>query len=271
MILRCSLGFVLLAAVSAAGALAQTPEPPPAAEPAALATPGPPDDPAPASGSATERLIAERLALSRFDLETLWLDTAEGPFLALHRPADEGVPFGGLVIVATPGSIVNNVPVPRALSSVAAAGGWSVLSLQPAPAGTEPAATVARVAAAVTYFTGLGLQNIVLTGDSGGATGALAALAGNLPPTVVGFVGVGAWEGDLTGIDVAILDIAGTRDVRALRWQEQRQAAARKYPNSLEAVAIDGAGPDFYGYAEHTARLIRGWLHRAAPAKVVSR
>ena len=232
MISRCPRGLLLLVVLHGASPLAQVPEPPPPAEPAALASPAPPVDVAPVTGSANERLIAERLALSRFDVETLWLDTADGPFLALHRPADEAVPLGGLVIVATPGSIVDNVPVPRALLSVAAAGGWSVLSLQPA---------------------------------------ALAAFAGNLPPAVVGFVGVGAWEADLTGIDVAILDLAGTRDARAMRWQEQRRAAAREYPNSLEAAAIEGAGPDFYGYQEDTARRIRGWLTRAAPSRVVTR
>lgn len=282
---RYLLGGLLLAVVYGAGALAQTPEPSPAAAPAATSAPAPSATEAPptptanapandsmsAPGSATERLIAERLALRRFDVETLWLDAADGPFLALHRPADEPIPLGGLVIVTTPGSIVDNAPVPHALSSVAPAGGWSVLSLQPPPADAAPAAAAERIIAAVAHFASLGLENIVLVGDAGGAAGAIAALNGALSPGVVGFVGIGAWDTDLTGTDVAVLDVAGTRDSRALRWQEQRRAMAREYPNSLEAIAIDGAGPDFYGYETHTARLIRGWLLRAAPAKVVSR
>lgn len=279
---RCILTGVLLAVLPGVGALARTPEPPASTAPAAAAlsaTETPPTTAAntsagdfrPVSGSAAEQLIAERLALRRFDVETLWLEAADGPFLALHRPADEHLPSGGLVIVASPGSIVDNAPVPHALSSVGPAGGWSVLSLQPPPADAPPAATSERIVAAVAYLAGLGLQNIVLIGDTGGVAGAIAALNGALPPTVVGFVGVGAWDADLAGIDVAVLDVAGTRDSRALRWQEQRRATARKYPNSLETVTIDGAGPDFYGYATHTARLIRGWLLRAAPAKVVSR
>lgn len=282
---RCLLGGVLLAVLHGAGAFAQAPEPPAAVEPAAATAPAPSatatpptaaanspaNDSGSAPGSATERLIAERLALRRFDVDTLWLDAADGPFLALHRPADEPIPLGGLVIVTTPGSIVDNAPVPHALSSVAPAGGWSVLSLQPPPADAAPEATAGRIIAAVAHFAGLGLQNIVLVGDAGGAAGAITALNGALPPSVVGFVGIGAWDTDLAGTDVAVLDVAGTRDSRAMRWQERRRATARKYPNSLEAIAIDGAGPDFYGYEMHTARLIRGWLLRAAPAKVVSR
>ncbi len=267
---RCLLAGALLVALGGAGAFAQTPTLPAAESPAAPAE-SPADAPAPASRPAHERLIAERLALSRFDVEMLWLDAADGPFLALHRPADAAVPFGGLVIVTTPGSSVDHAPVPHALSHVGPAGGWSVLSLQPPPAGAGPEATAARIVAAVAEFAGRGLENIVLVGDSGGVSGALAALGGTLPPGVIGFVGVGAWDADLAGVDVAVLDVAGTRDPRAMRWQEQRRARARTYPNSLEAVAIDGAGPDFYGYATHTAKLIRGWLQRAAPAKIVSR
>ena len=180
-----------------------------------------------------------------------------------------GVLAGVLSVVSAAG--VENAPVPHALSSVAPAGGWSVLSLQPPPADAAPAAAAERIVAAVAHFASLGLENIVLVGDAGGAAGAIAALNGALPPGVVGFVGIGAWDTDLTGTDVAVLDVAGARDSRALRWQEQRRAMAREYPNSLEAIAIDGAGPDFYGYETHTARLIRGWLLRAAPAKVVSR
>lgn len=269
LIARFPIAFVVLVALGGSVAFAQAPEPEsPAAVPAADPGTVPPDAPAPVPGAANERLIAQRLALSRFDVEMLWLDTPDGAFLALHRPSDEAVPYGGLVIVSTPGSVVDYAPVPHALSRVAAAGGWSVLSLQPAVADSAPAATAARIAAAVTYFSGIGLQNIVLIGDTGGAT---RALAGDLPPAIVGFVGVGAWESDLAGRDVAILDIAGTRDARAMRWQQQRQATARTYSNSIEAATIDGAGPDFYGYAEQTARLIRGWLQRAAPAQVVSR
>lgn len=272
---RCILAGALLAVLYGSGALAQAPPATAAVtEPAAEVPPAVTPEPPPrdsAKGSAAERLIAQRLALGRFDVDTLWLDTSGGQFLALHRPADEAIPFGGLVIVSTPGSIVDNAPVPHALSSVGPAGGWSVLSLQPPPADAGTAASVERIVAAVAYFTGLGLQNIVIVGNAGGVDGAIAALNGALPPTVVGFVGVGAWDAELDGIDVAILDIAGTRDTRAMRWQQQRRAAARKYPNSLEALVIDGAGPDFHAYADHTARLIRGWLVRAAPAKVVSR
>ncbi len=273
MILRSFLAGALAAAMHCAGALAQAPDPPapPAATPPAAAAEAAAEDPVPAAGSAAEQLIAERLALRRFDVDTLWLDTTDGPFLALHRPADEAIPLGGLVIIPTPGSIVDNAPVPHALSLIGPAGGWSVLSLQAPPADAEPAAAVARIVAAAEYFAGLGLQNIVLVGDAGGVVGAIAALNGALPPSVVGLVGVGAWDADLAGIDVAVLDVAGTRDTRALRWQAQRRAKAREYPNSLEAIAVDGAGPDFYGYATHAARLIRGWLQRAAPAKVVSR
>jgi len=262
--LALALSFVVTGPVGA-----QQPADPPEPQPAASGTAAP--DSSPTAALRAGELVADRLALIRFEAEQLWLETADAAYLVLYRPPEAPIPFGGLVISGGPGSIVDNASVLRALAEAAAAGGWSVLSVHQAGTDDNTEAAALRIVAAVARHRAEGLENVVVVADADGAPAALQAIALNPGSAVVGFVGIGAWDADLAGTDIAILDIAGTRDRRALRHQRRRVPLKRVYPNIIETQEVDGAGPDFYGYEDQTAQRIRGWLLRAAPAATVTR
>lgn len=265
-------------------AMAQAaPEPTPTAEPVALAPDAvavsplaePQSEDVAAAPTATrsvfEQKLASRLAISQIDIEQIWLPNGAGTFLALHRPANVPIPAGGLVITTAPGGIVDGSPVHRHIAESAALGGWSVVSIQQVSADLAEAEAVSRIDAAIAYLTELGIENIVLVSDALGVPATIECIANNEGLKIAGLVVLGQWSDSLEGLTVSILDIAGSRDLAALRAQQVRKAQARDYPRPIERLMIDGAGPKFYGYEAPVAARVRGWLKRAAPGLVVHR
>jgi len=222
-------------------------------------------------GSLYERAIAGRLEVLYPGVEQRWLETETGPFLTIHRPASLPVPFGGLIVNSAPGTVVDGAPVLRRIAEAAAAGGWSVLSVQQVALGDPPAAAAARLDAARANFIAAGITNVVIVSDARGTGAALASMAADNSAAVVGLVGLGAWIGDPHGLEVSILDIAGTRDPAAMTAQRIRRAAAREYSKPVESIQIDGADRGFYGYEDEVAARVRGWLKRATPSIALRR
>jgi hypothetical protein len=219
---------------------------------------------APVSGP-REQAIAGRLLQLLPGVEQLWLDSPTGPFLSIHRPAEAPIPHGGMIVNSAPGTIVENSLVLRRIAESAVPRGWSVLSLQQIDSDEPLDAAAARIDAAIAHFAGAGIQNIVIVSDARGAAAALSSMAANASSAIAGFVALGAWTGDPTGLKVSILDIAGTRDPLALNAQHLRKSAASKYAKPVELVQIEGADPNFLGYEDNVASCVRGWLHRATP------
>lgn len=227
-----------------------------------------------------ERAVAGRLQLSLVRGEISWLETEAEKFLAIFRAAEREPKRGGIIINIPAGAIVDALPVHRSLARSVAAAGWAALSIQqaiPNAGGAnlendriDPHA-VARLDAAVGFMVSRGIENIVIVGDTGGAAAALQFIGEKASPALTGFVGLGAWAVPLDGTDVPVLDIAGTRDRRAIAYQKKRSAKSAMRTSPVETLVIDGAGPSFYGYEDLVAKRIRGWLERTAPGVSVKR
>ncbi len=225
--------------------------------------------------TAREQDIARRLSLAEAYGEVRWLKSANENFLAMYRESYQAIPHGGLIINIWSGGIVDSRPLHQNLARIAAAAGWAVLSIQPAPSNSTLSAEEKsveenpRLDAAYEYLVAMGVQNIVVLGDAEGAIDAMSYIVGKASPAISGFVGLGKWDARLEETDIPILDIAGTLDRGAIALKEKRKTKYRHRGTRIEQLEIDGAGPTFYGYEDQVAKRIRGWLERVTPGVAV--
>ena len=227
-----------------------------------------------------EAVLAERLEFALLGGEILWIEAAGEKFLAILRAATGAATQGGIVINAPIGAIVDGLPLHQTLARTAAAAGWFVLSIQqPIPEsrtialhdGELTARAGLRLDAGIDYLANQGIANVVIIGAAAGAAIAIRHFAGKVPPTVTGFVGLGAWDAPLDEVDIPVLGVAGTRDARAVSLQSLRMARLGARVTPVEVLEVDGAGPAFLGYEALVAKRVRGWLKRMAPGATVKR
>jgi hypothetical protein len=223
-----------------------------------------------------EHQIAERLQLSLVGGEIVWIENSTEKFLGIYRPADEQPPQGAIVITSPPGTVVDSLSLLRILAESSARSGWTALSIQqPLPNFDDEAAStskaLARLNAAIGYVYEKNIENIIIVGVAKGADIAIRYVVESTPVGVVGMVGLGFWQGDLQGTEIAVLDVVGTRDKRALAQQQSRIAKNRQRTIAVNSFEIAGADPEFTGYESQVAKRIRGWLDRTTASRLEER
>lgn len=240
--------------------------------------PAPPDAQlSPAAHNDREAAVAERLQLSLKRGRVRWIVAAAEEFLAIERTAIQAPANGGVIINVPVGTIVDSLPLYRALARSAAAAGWTVLSIQPplptagADSAQIEARAIARLDAAIGVLASQDIENVVIVGDADGAAIAVRFIAAQASPAISGFVGVGAWDASVDALDIPVLGVTGTRDTRALSRQALRMARLGPREAPVEVLRIDGAGRRFSGYEDMVAKRVRGWLERSAPGTTVMR
>jgi hypothetical protein len=228
----------------------------------------------------TEQAIASRLQLTLNSAEIIWLEAQDQEFLAVYRDAEIQPPSGAIIINTANGLVVESSLTHRTIAEVAARSGWASLSIQAnersnevstsAPEEKEAAAYL-RLNSALDYVRRQAIENIVIVGDAGGANVAIQYITKDSPAGVVAVIGLGLWHEDLTGIDIPLLDIVGTRDHQALIKHQARAAKTRQRDHRVDLIVIDGADASFTGYEDVVAKRLRGWLERVTPGVAVRR
>lgn len=228
------------------------------------------------SRNATEQAIAGRLELILAGAEIMWLVAPAEEFLAVYRESEIQPPNGAIIINTANGLVVDNSRVHRVIAEGAASSGWTSLSIQPiannaASTSVPEERAHLRLNSAVEYVRRQGIENIIVVGDAGGANTAIQFITKSSPAGVVAAVGLGMWDEDLTGTDIPVLDIVGTRDHQALIKHQTRAAKTRRRANRVDLITIDGADASFSGYEDIIAKRLRGWLERITPGVAVRR
>lgn len=222
-----------------------------------------------------EQIIAERLEFTNVNSQVVWLPEQSNKFLALFRAAEEQPPNGAVIYIVQPGEIVDNSPLQRVIAEMTAGSGWATLVVQQSRTDIsnedQQARRINRVNAAIDYIRGQSIENIILVGDAEGANIAVQCVEKNNPSGVVAIVGLGFWNESISDSDYQVLEVFGTRDVRAALEHERRQAKTKRRQIPIDTIEIDGADASFRGYEDLVAKRLRGWLTRSTPGTVVKR
>ncbi|MFT4580734.1 MAG: hypothetical protein ACI915_003143 [Gammaproteobacteria bacterium] len=218
----------------------------------------------------TEQAIASRLQITLNGAEIIWLAAQDQEFLAVYRDAEIQPASGAIIISTANGLTVENSLTHRTIAEVAAGSGWASLSFQPIAMSNQTSTTVPeesllRLNSAIDYVRRQAIENIIIVGDAGGANLAIQCVTKTSPAGVVAVIGLGLWDEELTGTDIPVLDIVGTRDHQALVKHQARAAKTRQRANRVDLITIDGADASFIGYEDVVAKRLRGWLERVTP------
>ncbi|MDA0820967.1 MAG: hypothetical protein O3C28_00910, partial [Proteobacteria bacterium] len=220
-----------------------------------------------------------RLQFTLNGAEIIWLDAQDQEFLAVYRDAEIQPPSGAIIINIANGRIVESSLTHRTIAQVAAGSGWASLSIQASERSNQASTSAPqdkeearlRLNAAIDYVRRQAIENIVIVGDAGGANVVIQCITKDSPAGVVAVIGLGLWSEDLTGTDIPLLDIVGTRDHEALLKHQARAAKTRQREHRVDLIVIDGADASFTGYEDVVAKRLRGWLERVTPGTVVRR
>ena len=291
-----TLRYLLLSAaiaLSLPGLVAAAPNAAPAAPPTTGAA-GNATMPA-ATAPTPEALIDAQLRSSPAGVDAVDLDVGGTKVLALYRPQTRGTAAGGVVLLHDVGAHADWPaligPLRRALPQY----GWSTLSVElPAPATDAPpdsygalvAPAQARMAAAVAFLKGKGLNHIALVGHGLGGLDALTYAANSPDPALSGLVVIGLGScGDLqppqhvmallNKVNVPIFDLYGRDDSPdVLSGAAQRLTAAARINTQHAGGAPDikpgrpfyrqlgllGAGHAFADQTPMVIQFVYGWL-----------
>ena len=240
----------------------------------------------PAAGNAYERDLAEALMQRVERGEAVWLTTGTDRFPGIYSQQLSEKAQGAALVLHGMGGHPDWPEVIAPLRLQLPEHGWATLSiLLPVLEAGEPlsaygetiARASSRIGAAVRYLRDKKFLNIVIIGQSFGATAGAYYLAGS-GTGIQAFVGISMQDYDflqprldlsstLSHIDIPILDLYGSRDYNeVLRLAEQRRLEAKKRNRrQYQQIAIDGADHNFSGLENVMIRRLRGWLDKAAP------
>ncbi|MEJ2405030.1 MAG: DUF3530 family protein [Candidatus Thiodiazotropha sp.] len=230
--------------------------------------------------SLEQRLSAE---LNTPDLsgEAVWLDAEGTRFLAIHSPAERTPALGGVILLHDAGSHADWHEVIHPLRLALAHQGWDTLSLQmpavEAPPGPGELASLltqanTRIRAAVNYFGGRQITNLVLTGHGLGALMALNYARSPNADAVTGVVAIGLEiptraEDDplrqaLAQRRVPLYDLYGSRDRDAVTQSavERRKIAQQMNRPGYRQEAMAGADHFFTGLQSSLSQRVIAWL-----------
>jgi len=239
-----------------------------------------------AAGNAYEQDLAEAL-MQRVDRgEAVWLTAGSDRFPGIYSQQLSEKAQGAALILHGMGEHPDWPEVIAPLRLQLPEHGWATLSiLLPVLESGEPLSAYgetitrasSRIGAAVRYLRDKKFLNIVIIGQSFGATAGAYYLAGS-GTGIQAFVGISMQDYDflqprldlnntLSHIDIPILDLYGGRDYNeVLRLAEQRRLEAKKLNRrQYQQIVIDGADHNFAGLENVMIRRIRGWLDKAAP------
>ena len=80
-------------------------------------------------------------------------------------------------------------------------------------------------------------------------------------PSVVAIVGIGNWRAELDATRLAVLDIVGGRDVKAMANAERRRHQYRTGGmHAYRGIIIPGADRTFRGFEYDVAKTVHGWV-----------
>jgi dienelactone hydrolase len=257
-----------------------------------------------------EPAILARLANLPLKEQLVNLKLSAGTSPALFMEETRGKAAGGIILLHDIDASADWPGVISPLRHALPDRGWHTLSVQLPlyPETLEPASLTAlidsalpRLNAAIDFFHGRSINNIVLIGHGFGATLAMAFIAQDTQRNTRGLVAIGmqGMAGDdektdiqkqLEKLTVPILDIVGSRDLDAvLKAAAERNSAMRRsagkstkavpqegskwrsrHPVPVDArylqVRVAGADHDFTNLDSFLERRIWGWLKKRANA-----
>ncbi len=248
---------------------------------------------------ARERLLAAELVERIGGHEALWLNDNSGRFLSLKVERPEVEKRGGVILLHDMGAHPDWPEVISPLRYGLPKSGWPTLSLQLPLLSNEVALTAknqqkiidqaqARIVAAVEYFTGIGVYNIVLIGHGLGATAISYFLSGELEPRhavyIKAFIAIRFriheklpkvyLPENLLQLKTAlpILDILGTQESDDVQQHARERKAVAMQAQSLNyrQERVSSANNNFWAAEGVLLSRIMGWLRlNAAGTEVV--
>ncbi|BCX80860.1 hypothetical protein MIT9_P0438 [Methylomarinovum caldicuralii] len=216
----------------------------------------------------------------------LTLTTPTGPFQAILDEAATRERKGVAILLPEAGARAD-AGVLRALRRGLPPHGWSTLSLQlpVLEAEAEPQEywdllpqAAARVAAAVVRMKAAGYTSIALVGHGFGATAALRYLGQGGDDSVRAAVLLSPWwpaahNDELAtwgrAAAVAVLDVYGERDDRAVLRSAPRRRLLFKDLDGFRQWRISGSGHGYRGREAWLVERIYGWLQQVGPEQEV--
>ena len=213
------------------------------------------------------------------------LQANNGQFLAIYEETSKAEKRGGIVILHDLKQNPDSPGLIRELRTALSASGWDTLAIQlPSPVvpeammSSEPLIQqgLARLNAAIAYFTGKEINNIALVGHglgAGTATGYLEnANADDNPVKAAVLISLDASENHilqkLQKIEkTAVLDVFGTRDLPAVikTAANRKRAIGQTAKNPLfRQIPLEAADHDYTGLEASVIGLVRGWLGKYA-------
>jgi len=242
-----------------------------------------------------ERRWAEQLQDQLVVGEPLQLTTTSQPsagqqaFFALYTPAVGKLQRGGVILLHGLGAHPDWPDAISPLRKNLPETGWTTLSIQLPIRPNEadfadypplfPAAN-ARISAAIRYLQKQGLSNIVLVGHSLGAAMGAHFLAQKAPGSEIirAFVGISMTPAPntvahtpdtLAKIELPVLDLYGTQDLRGVLGSSKARAASQVNNAGYRQLVIAGADHFFRGLDATLVKRVSSWLSRNAPGMKV--
>ncbi len=228
--------------------------------------------------------MADRIEASLKIGQATRLKGAGTDFFAVHTEADKDAILGGIILLHGIGAHPDWEDVINPLRTKLSTHGWETLSLQMPTAG--PGATIdehvalvpeafPRIDAAIDFFKGRKIKNIVVIGHSQGAHTALIYLGEKKPKDIKAFVAVSLSVDAkdekaitaLKSIKQPILDIYGSLDnLDVMNGSRLKRQSARHAGNQgYRQTELLGANHFFIGRSDTLVLRIRGWLNKNAP------
>ncbi|MET0049928.1 MAG: alpha/beta fold hydrolase, partial [Candidatus Thiodiazotropha sp.] len=213
--------------------------------------------------------------------EAVWLEAGGTRFLAIHSPSDRALALGGVILLHDAGAHADWHEVIHPLRLALAEQGWNTLSLQmpaleapPGSAELEPLLAQAklRIQAAVDYFGGRQVTDLVLAGHGLGAVMALDYTRNPNPDAIKAVVAIGLeipTQGEQDPVRQALAqrrfplyDLYGRRDRNAViqTASERRRITQQTGQPGYRQEAMAGADHFFKGLQESLNQRIIAWL-----------
>ncbi len=248
---------------------------------------------------AREQLMAAELIERIGAHERLWLNDNSGQFLSLKVERPEVIKRGGVILLHDMDAHPDWPEVISPLRHGLPISGWPTLSIQLPLLSKGVALTAhnqqkiidqanARIIAAVEYFTGIGIYNIVFIGHGLGATAISHFLSGELAPRhavyIKAFIAIrfrihqrlpkAYLPRKLLQLKTAlpILDILGTRESPDIQQhaRERKAVAIQAQQFNYRQARMSSANNNFWAAEGLLLSRVTGWLRsNAAGTEVV--
>jgi len=227
-----------------------------------------------------EKRLADEAIAGMFTGEALWLNTAQGKFLALDT-VPEGSARGAVVILHGRGFHPDWPEVANPLRTGLAEQGWRTLSLQ-MPVLEKDAtyydyvpifpAAYPRIEAAIQYLRDKGVKRIILAAHSCGVHMAMAWIRARGDSTIDGFIGIGMGATEpgqpmrapfpLAAMHVPVFDVYGSLEYPDVMQGAPARLQAMRQAGNPKSTQIVIAGSDHYfrSGSDKLVAAVASWL-----------